>query len=172
MREDDSFMDVMRDYSIDPAFAHLHDAGEMPDYDFAWPDPKVAFIDDIAGSTQRRVINDLLMSVGWDRDEAYITSVVKYCPKESRPPSAQEVAASLPYLRRELRLLKPKILCTLGSHALRAVVSEAPVLNQVHGPRLHTRKGRPVLALTRPHVTPMLLNDFKVMAEWLKEDFE
>lgn len=194
LNDDDSFMNVMRDYSIDPAFAHMHDAGEMPVYDhLSDSEPPVCFIGEAPGRTEQRkgmpfvgasgrVLDELLESIGLNRLDAYITNVVKYRPMadgKNREPSRQEVSESLPYLRRELRLVKPKVLCTLGNHALRAVVADAPRVSTAHGTRLTTRKGKPVLALYHPAVAlyqpramSMLLNDFAVLGDWLKKDFE
>ncbi len=192
---DDTFMDIMHDYSIDPAFAHMHDVGEMPVYDktFTEPGPSVCFIGEAPGRMEQRtgepftgasgrVLMKLLASVDLLRDDAYLTNLVKYRPMsngKNRQPDAREIASSRLYLTRELRLVKPKVLCTLGGNALRAVVPDAPRVATAHGTRLTTRHGVPVLALYHPAVAlyqpkamEMLMSDFAKLAAWLKEDFE
>jgi uracil-DNA glycosylase family 4 len=60
----------------------------------------------------------LLAHVGWRRSEVFITNVVKCRPPDNRDPEADEIAACLPYLRRQLEALDPAVVVTLGRHSL------------------------------------------------------
>ena len=60
----------------------------------------------------------LLASIGWRRDEVFITNVVKCRPPDNRDPEPDEIAACAPYLRRQLEVLDPALVVTLGRHSL------------------------------------------------------
>jgi uracil-DNA glycosylase len=60
------------------------------------------------------LLNELLKSVGWSRQEVFITNVVKCRPPGNRDPEPDEIAACRPYLHRQLELLDPAVLVTLG----------------------------------------------------------
>ena len=60
------------------------------------------------------LLTDLLASVGWKREEVFITNVVKCRPPGNRDPEPDEIAACRPYLRRQLEVLDPALLVTLG----------------------------------------------------------
>jgi len=60
----------------------------------------------------------LLAHLGWRRSEVFITNVVKCRPPDNRDPEPDEIAACLPYLRRQLEILDPAVVVTLGRHSL------------------------------------------------------
>jgi len=60
----------------------------------------------------------LLATLGWRREEVFITNVVKCRPPENRDPEPAEVAACAPYLRRQLEILDPALIVTLGRHSM------------------------------------------------------
>jgi len=60
----------------------------------------------------------LLGSIGWRREDVFITNVVKCRPPDNRDPEADEIAACAPYLRRQLEILDPALVVTLGRHSL------------------------------------------------------
>ncbi len=61
---------------------------------------------------------DLLGSIGWRRDDVFITNVVKCRPPENRDPQPDEIAACAPYLARQLTALDPALVVTLGRHSM------------------------------------------------------
>ena len=60
----------------------------------------------------------LLASIGWERRDVFITNVVKCRPPDNRDPEPDEVAACAPYLRRQLEVLDPALVVTLGRHSM------------------------------------------------------
>jgi len=74
----------------------------------------------------------LLRSVGWRREDVFITNVVKCRPPENRDPAPDEIAACAPYLRRQLEILDPALVVTLGRHSLGTFIPGARI-SQVHG---------------------------------------
>jgi DNA polymerase len=64
------------------------------------------------------LLNDLLRQIGWKRQDVYITNVVKCRPPSNRDPEPHEIAACAPYLSRQLEILDPAVVVTLGRHSL------------------------------------------------------
>jgi DNA polymerase len=74
----------------------------------------------------------LLGSIGWRRDEVFITNVVKCRPPENRDPEPEEIAACAPYLTRQLAVLDPALVVTLGRFSM-ARFNPGARIGQVHG---------------------------------------
>jgi uracil-DNA glycosylase family 4 len=79
-----------------------------------------------------QLLDELLRSIGWERSDVFITNVVKCRPPENRDPEPDEVAACAPYLQRQLEVLDPALIVTLGRHSLgRFMPGER--ISQAHG---------------------------------------
>lgn len=72
-----------------------------------------------------KLLTQLIESMGYKRDEFYITNVVKCRPPNNRDPLDEEIESCLPYLLRQIKLIKPKAIITLGRHASRTLFSLA-----------------------------------------------
>jgi DNA polymerase len=70
--------------------------------------------------------------LGWRREEVFITNVVKCRPPDNRDPEPDEIEACYPYLRRQLEILDPALVVTLGRHSLGRFVAGARI-SQSHG---------------------------------------
>ena len=68
----------------------------------------------------------LLGSIGWQRDDVFITNVVKCRPPDNRDPQPDEIAACAPYLRRQLEALDPAVVVTLGRYSMGDVHARRP----------------------------------------------
>ncbi len=71
-----------------------------------------------------KLLDDILISVGFDESNAYITNVVLRRPPKNRTPLAPEVAAYKPYLMENIRLVNPSIILLAGACATKAVLME------------------------------------------------
>lgn len=69
-----------------------------------------------------KFLDEMLASINLNRDDIYITNVVKYRPPENRDPLPEEVAACWPWLRAQVELIDPDIIILLGRHALERFV--------------------------------------------------
>ena len=78
------------------------------------------------------LLNELLKAIGWKREEVYITNVVKCRPPGNRDPDPSEIAACAPYLRRQLEVLDPALVVTLGRHSLGTFMAGARI-SGAHG---------------------------------------
>jgi uracil-DNA glycosylase family 4 len=79
-----------------------------------------------------QVLDELLHRVDWRREEVFITNVVKCRPPGNRDPEPDEIAACAPFLRRQLEVLDPALVVTLGRHSLDTFRPGARI-SQVHG---------------------------------------
>ena len=83
---------------------------------------------------------NLLGHIGWTRDDVFITNVVKCRPPGNRDPEPDEIAACAPYLRRQLEVLDPAVVVTLGRHSMGAFMPGARI-TQAHGTTAPGRSG-------------------------------
>jgi uracil-DNA glycosylase family 4 len=74
----------------------------------------------------------MLASIGWRREEVFITNIVKCRPPDNRDPMPDEIAACAPYLRRQLEVLDPAVIVTLGRHSMARFMPGARI-SQAHG---------------------------------------
>ena len=74
----------------------------------------------------------LLGSIEWRRGDVFITNIVKCRPPDNRDPEPDEVSACAPYLQRQLEVLDPALVVTLGRHSMARFVPGARI-SQVHG---------------------------------------
>ncbi|MDL2363558.1 MAG: uracil-DNA glycosylase [Patescibacteria group bacterium] len=79
-----------------------------------------------------KFLNEMLQMIDLKREDIYITNIVKYRPPENRDPKPDEKKAFLPYLQRQLEVIKPKILITLGRHSLNCFLPDLQI-SKVHG---------------------------------------
>jgi DNA polymerase len=75
---------------------------------------------------------NLLGHIGWGRDDVFITNIVKCRPPGNRDPEPDEVAACAPYLQRQLEVLDPAVIVTLGRHSMGRFMPGARI-SQAHG---------------------------------------
>jgi uracil-DNA glycosylase len=79
-----------------------------------------------------KLLTRLIGSLGWGRDEVFITNVVKCRPPGNRDPQPDEIAACAPYLERQLAVLEPALIVTLGRFSLGAF-RPGERIGQAHG---------------------------------------
>ena len=107
------------------------------------PDTEVVLIGEAPGFNEDRLgrpfigrAGDLLVkllgSIGWRREDVFITNVVKCRPPDNRDPEPDEVAACAPFLRRQLEILDPALIVTLGRHSMGRFMPGARI-GQAHG---------------------------------------
>ncbi len=81
-----------------------------------------------------KFLDTMLGSVGMNRDDIYITNIVKYRPPGNRDPKPVEKEAFGPYLLRQLEIIQPRAVVTLGRHSMEFFLPGAKI-SEVHGQR-------------------------------------
>ena len=79
------------------------------------------------------LLDKMLASINLDRKNTYITNVVNYRPPKNRRPTDEEITKYLPYLKKHIEIINPKILVLLGSTALNALVGNEVVISKARG---------------------------------------
>lgn len=65
-----------------------------------------------------KLLDKMIEEIGWKRDQVYITNIVKRRPPENRDPLPEEIEAYKPYLARQIEIIKPKVIATLGRFSM------------------------------------------------------
>ncbi len=110
-------------------------------------DPPILFIGEGPGADEDRtgrpfvgragqLLDKMINAIGLRREEVYIANIVKCRPPENRTPEQDEVGACMPYLERQIAALRPRLICTLGLPATRALLPEVKTISSVRGRRL------------------------------------
>lgn len=79
-----------------------------------------------------KFLNEMLASINLKREDIYITNVVKYRPPENRDPEPEEIRACMPWLHEQIKIIAPKIIVTLGRHAMEHFIPGKKI-SEVHG---------------------------------------
>lgn len=79
-----------------------------------------------------KFLNEMLAAAGMDRSDVYITNIVKYRPPNNRDPLPEEKQAFWPYLARQLEIIDPTVIITLGRHSMEFFLPDAKI-SQIHG---------------------------------------
>lgn len=80
-----------------------------------------------------KLLDTLLGQIGLSRETVFITNVLKCRPPQNRDPMPNEAEACVPYLRQQVRLVKPKVILVLGRHALERMLPGYGPISRVHG---------------------------------------
>ncbi len=97
------------------------------------PHPEILFIGEAPGADEDaqglafvgkagQLLTKMIQAMGFERDEVFIANILKCRPPDNRPPLPEEMETCLPYLKEQIRLLKPKVIVALGATAVRGLV--------------------------------------------------
>jgi len=104
--------------------------GEAPGY---WEDRKGRPFVGAAG----KVLDGVLEKIGIKRREIFITNILKCRPPRNRDPRSEEIRACTPFLDRQLKIIKPKFIVTLGRHSTSYLFSKMNLnfnaISKIHG---------------------------------------
>jgi DNA polymerase len=148
------------------------------------PDADMVFIGEAPGKNEDlqglpfvgaagKFLEEMLGRVNLKRSQVYITNIVKYRPPNNRDPLLEEKAEFLPYLIRQIEVIQPKLIITLGRHSMECFMP-ALQISQVHG-QPKRLKGQvflplfhPAAALYNGAMRQILIDDFNKIPEILR----
>jgi DNA polymerase len=121
-----------------------------------------------------KFLEELLASIGMTREQVFIANVIKCRPPGNRDPLTDELSACEPYLERQIQLVKPKVIVTLGRFSMYRYFPGAAI-SKIHGqpkrvgstlvvPMFH-----PAAALHQPKWRPLVEADFKKLPGFIAE---
>jgi uracil-DNA glycosylase family 4 len=133
-----------------------------------------------------KILDKLLDSVGIKREEVYITNILKCRPIENRDPQKEEIEACTPYLLRQIEIIKPKLICTLGNYSTTFIFEkyglkdEIQGISKIHGKIFESRSlfesmkiiplYHPAVATYNPNLKEVLKKDFKILEKFGKKE--
>jgi uracil-DNA glycosylase family 4 len=113
-----------------------------------------------------QLLDQMIVSIGWKRGDVYITNIVKRRPPENRDPLPAEIDAYKPYLTRQIAIISPRVIVTLGRFSMNYFLATAKITRD-HG-RALSIDGRiiypvyhPAAALRSTEMMNVLREDFK-----------
>lgn len=158
------------------------------------PDAEILFIGEAPGEWEAkkgqpfvgasgRMLNELLAGIGLDRQKIYITNVVKDRPPNNRDPSQAEITLYTPYLLRQIEVIQPKVIATLGRFAMDFIFATFGMaelggkISNLHGKLLTAQTSygpirvlplyHPAVALYNQGQKQTLVEDFQALKEFV-----
>jgi DNA polymerase len=159
------------------------------------PDARIMFIGEAPGRQEAlrgepfvgaagHLLDQMLQSVGLQRDDVYITNIVKDRPPENRDPQKEEIKLYAPFLRRQIKAIQPAVIVTLGRFAMEFVLSEFSMsekgksITELHGKPLRGSASygpitvvplfHPAVAFYRRDQKETLESDFRILKKLAK----
>jgi uracil-DNA glycosylase family 4 len=190
----DAIQQEIEALTASPLYDYRLENGYQPVIGEGSPDAAVMFIGEAPGKQEAktgrpfvgasgRVLDELLESIGLAREQVYITNVVKDRPPDNRDPKEDEIELYAPFLRRQIEIIQPKVIATLGRFAMQFILKtfERPEqdrkISSLHGePRTaEANYGEviilplyhPAVALYRRDRRDTLEEDFRVLRKYL-----
>jgi DNA polymerase len=93
-----------------------------------------------------KFLNEMLAQAGMERSDVYITNIVKYRPPNNRDPLPEEKKAFWPYLVKQLQIIQPKVVITLGRHSMEYFLPDMKI-SQIHGQAKRVQFGNEKLVI-------------------------
>jgi DNA polymerase len=117
-----------------------------------------------------QLLTELLGGIGLRRDDVFIANVLKSRPPGNRDPLPDEIEACWPYLERQIQLIEPHVIATLGNFATKRITGNPVGITRVRGtPQIHEIAGRTVFVMPLFHPAAALRTPATLEA--LREDF-
>ena len=149
---------------------------------------KIVFVGEGPGASEDRtgypfcgaagkILDELLNAVEIKREEVYICNILKCRPPGNRDPQKEEIEACVPYLEKQIEIIKPEVVCPLGRFAMEFLMEKFGLKNQIqgiskiHGKVFESRSLFQKITLI-PFYHPAVVTYNANMKEVLKKDFK
>jgi DNA polymerase len=129
-----------------------------------------------------KLLDQLLGGIGLTRAQVYVCNVLKCRPPGNRDPLPEEIEACEPHLWRQIELIRPRVVATLGNFATKLLSGKPTGITRVHGQEQETTLGgrrvllypiyHPAAALYTPRMLEVLQSDFRRIPELLGREIE
>lgn len=130
-----------------------------------------------------KILDELLASVNIPRQDIYITNIVKDRPPQNRDPLPEEIASYGPFLDRQIEIIRPKVIATLGRYSMVYIMEmlglkdRLDTIGKLHGQAFHAKTSygevtilplyHPASAIYNPALKDTLLKDFANLASYV-----
>ncbi len=152
------------------------------------PDANIMFVGEAPGKNEAKTgkpfcgaagkfLTELIQGIGLTRERVYITNIVKDRPQDNRDPTPEEIGLYAPFLDRQIDIIQPKVIATLGRHSMGYIMKrfdlelEMEPISKIHGKAFRAQASYgPVTIVTLYHPASALYNGG--MRGTHKQDFE
>ncbi|MEK9179099.1 MAG: uracil-DNA glycosylase [Patescibacteria group bacterium] len=126
-----------------------------------------------------KILDELLAHAGIDRKTVYVTNIVKDRPPENRDPTLDEIALYAPFLDRQINIIQPKIIATLGRYSMAYIMNkfglekDLQTISRIHGKKFSAPAGygnvtiipfyHPAVATYQRSLLPEMKKDFEIL---------
>ena len=127
-----------------------------------------------------KLLDELLSDIGMSRDDVFVANVLKCRPPGNRDPQPEEIETCRPYLERQVELIEPRVIATLGNFATKLLSGNPTGITKVRGtPQIRELGGRtvfllplfhPAAALRTPSLAETLRRDMATIPDLLRRD--
>jgi DNA polymerase len=183
----------IQELTISPLYTYRIRQGYQPVIGEGSPEAQIMFVGEAPGEWEAksgrpfvgasgRFLNELLQTIGLKREDVYITNVVKDRPPENRDPSPVEIQLYAPFLARQLDIIQPKVIATLGRFAMDFIFKhfnmpeQGQKISKLHGRVLSAQASygpvavvplyHPAVALYAVAQKQTLLDDFQALTKY------
>lgn len=122
-----------------------------------------------------KLLTKIIEAMGLAREDVYIANILKCRPPDNRPPLPEEISACRDNLKRQVEIIKPKVICTLGKFASQTLLNTETTISDLRGkfseyegikvmPTFH-----PAYLLRNPHDKKLVWADMKMVMRELKK---
>jgi len=132
--------------------------------------------------TAGKILDELLKSVDIEREDVYICNILKCRPPRNRDPRPEEIRACVFYLKKQIEIIKPEVICPLGRFAMEFLMEKFGLKDQVQGiSKIHGKVFEaktlfgsikiiplyhPAVAIYNPNMKEILKKDFQVLEKF------
>lgn len=185
--------DELMVFTQSPLYEYRTSSGYFPVVGEGNHDASIMFVGEAPGKNEAetgrpfcgaagKFLTELIESIGLTRDKVYITNIVKDRPPENRDPTPEEIALYSPFLDRQVIIIQPKVIVTLGRHSMVYIMKrydldlEIDPISKIHGRSFETvyfdteHQHHPITVVTLYHPASALYNGG--MRDIHKKDFE
>lgn len=186
----------VRDLEASPLYAYRQENGFQPVIGEGDLHARVMFVGEAPGKQEARTgrpfvgaagktLDKLFESIGVAREKVYITNIVKDRPPDNRDPRKEEIELYAPFLRRQIEILQPKVIATLGRFAMDFILDEFDFpepdqkIGKLHGEVLSAQAAygeiaivplyHPAAALYNDQLRNVMEEDFQVLKRFFKD---
>ncbi|MDE2038101.1 MAG: uracil-DNA glycosylase [Patescibacteria group bacterium] len=185
--------DELLAFSHSPLYEYRTANGYLPVVGEGSHDATIMFVGEAPGQNEAKTgrpfcgaagtfLTELIEGIGLKREQVYITNIVKDRPPENRDPTPEEIALYSPFLDRQVKIIKPRVIATLGRHSMGYVMRrydldlELEPISRIHGKSFETtfidenNEPQPLTVVALYHPASALYNGG--MRGTHKQDFE
>ena len=131
-----------------------------------------------------KILDEMLESINLNRSDVYITNIVKDRPPENRDPTLEEINIYAPFLEKQIEIIKPQVIATLGRYSMNYIMNRFGLgdkvvpIGQIHGKEFSAMSSygpisiiplyHPAVALYDGSNKATLLSDFQILKKYIK----